>query len=312
VSLTNDVARDRGSDATDVVVSAVTLTLDPTAVRRLEGHPVIRRPDQLRLHPALGEVRWTGMTDELNHVARLKSPSVPVPILITTSGTILAGFGRWQLAVLESAEEISCIEYPLSEDEALQFILEHHQPLRGWNSFARIRLALTLEPYFQRKALANMRAGGMYKGSANLPDLDHIDVRQEIASIAGVGARNIRNTKVIIQTAHPRLIAALLEGTLSIHCAMKFCKLPPAEQLEQFVRYKEDSAVDSLIRRAIPSLKTANTELDVAPVLDALRQKEIHQPGSVRVRVGRLPQTVILLGQDLLSGPLAQRELKLT
>ena len=49
--------------------------------------------------------------------------------MITTSGTILAGFGRWRLAVFEGRREIHCIEYPLGEDESLQFILTHHQTL---------------------------------------------------------------------------------------------------------------------------------------------------------------------------------------
>ena len=75
------------------------------------------------------ELGWTGVIDEFNEAARLTNPSVTEPILITTNGTILAGFGRWRLAVLEGRREIHCIEYPLGEDESLQFILTHHQTL---------------------------------------------------------------------------------------------------------------------------------------------------------------------------------------
>ena len=96
---------------------------------------------------ALEELGWIGVIDEFNDAARLTNPSVTEPILITTNGTILAGFGRWRLAVFDGRHEIHCIEYPLSEDEALQFIISHHQTQRGWNAFVRIRLALTLEPY---------------------------------------------------------------------------------------------------------------------------------------------------------------------
>ena len=87
------------------------------------------------------------VVEELNDAARSKDQSAAEPILITTNGTILAGFGRWRLAVFERRHEIHCIEYPLSEDESLQFMLSHHQTRRGWNAFVRIRLALTLEPY---------------------------------------------------------------------------------------------------------------------------------------------------------------------
>src|SRR5208337_1422172 len=122
---------------------------------------------------------WTGAIDEFNDVARLNNQTVPEPILITTNGTILAGFRRWRSAVFDGRHEINCIEYPLGHDEALQFIISHHQPQRAWNAFIRVRLALKLELTFQKRARDNMRAGGKYKGSANLPEAQHIDVLQE-------------------------------------------------------------------------------------------------------------------------------------
>jgi hypothetical protein len=179
------------SNAVELVSAVAQQSFNPTAMRRLEGRPVVRFPEQLRLHRALEELGWTGVTDELNDAARLKNQSIPDPILITTNGTILAGFGRWWLAVFDRRHEISCIEYPLGENDSLQFILTHHQTRRGWNAFVRICLALTLEPYFQQRALDNMRAGGKYKGWANLPDLQRIEVRQEVANAAAVGARNV-------------------------------------------------------------------------------------------------------------------------
>jgi hypothetical protein len=90
----------------------------------LEGSAVVRSPQQLRPHPAFDELGWSGV-DELNNTARLKNQSVPEPILITTNGTILAGFGLWRLAVFERRHELHCIEYPLSEDESLQCILTY-------------------------------------------------------------------------------------------------------------------------------------------------------------------------------------------
>jgi len=130
---------------------------------------VVRSPQQLRLHRALEEVGWTGAMDEF---ARLTEPFTPDPILITDSRRL------WALAVgdFRRKAEINCIEYRLSEDESLQFILTHHQTRCGWNDFVRIRLALTLEPNLQQKALDNMSNGGKFKGLANLPEARHIDV----------------------------------------------------------------------------------------------------------------------------------------
>jgi hypothetical protein len=183
------------SSAREVISAVPPRSFNPTAMSWVEGHPVVRFPEQLRLHRALEELGGTDLIAELNDAARLKEQSVPEPILITTNGTILAGFGRWRLTVFEGRHEIHCIEYSLGEEESLQFIISHHQPRRGWNSFIRIRLALKLEPHFQERALYNMRVGGKYKGLANLPEAQQIDVRQEIALAAGVGARNVSNVR---------------------------------------------------------------------------------------------------------------------
>jgi hypothetical protein len=293
------------------VISAVPPPFNPTAISRLEGRAVVRSPEQLRLHRALDELGWTGVIDEFNDIARLTKPSVTEPILITTNGTILAGFGRWRLAVFERKHEIHCIEYPLSEDESLRFILTHHQTRRGWNAFVRIRLALKLEPRFQQTALENMRAGGKYKGWANLPDVRRIDVRQEIASAAAVGARNVTNVKTILDVAHPRLIDALQDGTLTINGAIQFCRLPRAEQLEQFIRYSTECATNKVIRQSIARSREEKTSLDVVAVLDALQKQAARHSGSVVVRVGRHKHTVVLVGQDLLTGPHSQKELHL-
>jgi hypothetical protein len=73
-----------------------------------------------------------------------------------------------------------------------------------------------------------MRARGKYKGLANLPDAQRIDVREEIANAAGDSPRYVGNVKTILEVAHPRLIEALRDGTLSINRAIQFCKLPRA------------------------------------------------------------------------------------
>jgi hypothetical protein len=300
-----------GASNVEAISAVPPQSFNPSAMSRLEGRPVVRPPGQLRIHRALEKVGWTGAIDEFNKAARLRHPSVTEPILITTDGTILSGFGRWRSAVFDGRPEINCIEYLLSEDESLQFILAHHQSRRGWNHFVRICLALNLEFNLQQRALDNMRAGGKFKGLANLPEA-HIDVRKEIARVAGVGDRNVSNVKTILQRAHPILIEGLKEGTLTINRAIQSCKLPKAEQLEQFIRYSEERATNMVIRRSIPRPKEEKANLDVAAILEALQRQEGREPGSVAVRVGRHKRTVVLLGRDLLTGPPFQTELNLT
>jgi len=272
-----------------------------------QGRPVVRSPGELRLHPAMKELGWTGLIDELNDAARLKDHSVPEQVLITTNGTILAGFGHWRLAMLEGWHEINCIEYPLSEDEALQFILTHHQTRCGWNDFVRIRLALTLEPSLQQTALDNMRAGGKFKGSTNLAEADRIDVREKIARRAGTGTGNVSKVKAILLSAHPNVITALQNGLLSIHRAWLWSKLPKLQQRLEFARYEEQRTQRKLLREFLP--KPASVSLDPLQVIDDLKRLQARQPGSIDIRTSQRRRTVVILGQDFAGLLGTQKEL---
>jgi hypothetical protein len=292
-------------------MAEVSPPFNPPVMGRPEGRPVVRFPEQLRQHRALDELGWTGDPEEFNNAVRFSLGSIPEPILITPNGTVLAGFGRWRLAMFEGTREIHCIEYPLSEDESLPFILKYHQARRGWNAFVRICLALTRKPLLQQTALDNMRTGGKYKGWANLPDLQRIDVREEIARTSGVCPRNVSKVEKILEVGHARLIEALQDARLKIDRAIHFCKFPRSEQLEQFIRWSEECATNKAIRRYVAHPKEAKVPPDVGTVLDVLRQQEARQPGSVVVRVSQLPQTVVFIGRDLLPKTNSQKELKL-
>jgi hypothetical protein len=303
-----DFAPIRSSTAVEVISAVPPQAFNPTAMTRLEWRPVVRSPEQLRLHPAMKELGWTGIIDELNDTARRKDHSVPEQVLITTNGTILAGFGHRRLALLQGRHEIRCIEYPLGDDEALQFIISHHQPQRGWNPFIRIRLALTLEPYLRQKALENMRAGGKCKGSTNLSTADCIDVRQEIAEFAGTGTGNVGKVKAILRSAHPNIIAALQNGLLSIHRARLWTKLPKLQQRLEFARYEEERTQRKILHEFLP--KPASVSLDLAQVIEALQLLEARQPGSIAIRTSRrLRRTVVTLGQDFSRLPGTQEEI---
>ncbi len=281
---------------------------------RTSGQTVVRGPKELRIHPALEEIGFCGFLPELNEAAQShEQMSAQEPIFVTQDGLILAGFGLWRLAVSEEIPHIECVEYRLSDENALQFMLKLQQRHTAWNPFVRIRLALKLEGALQQQALTNMQIGGKYKGSANLPEARRIDVRQEVARVAGVGAggRNVSNVKRILQTAHPRLITALQDGTLTMNRALQFCKLSKDEQLAEFVRYSEDRAAGMVIRQSLGRPKKHSNLPDAVAALEALQRMEAVRPGSVIVRPARLQRTVVLVGQDLLASPQSQGELNL-
>src|SRR5690242_8987594 len=160
-----------------------------TAVRD-DGRTVVRFLQELRIHPALEETGFCPFLPELHEVARCQDLLLPEqPVLVTHSGVILAGYGQWRMAVSRRVPTIECREYTLTDEDALQFMLSLRNRSNHWNPFIRIRLALKLEGTLQQRALNNMRMGGKYKGSATLPKAQ-IDVREQIAAIAGAGGRN--------------------------------------------------------------------------------------------------------------------------
>jgi len=136
-------------------------------------------------------------------------------------------------------------------------------------------------------------------------------VRQQIAAIAGVGARNVSNVKTILLFAHPRIIEALTHGTLTINRGMQFCKLSPAQQLEQFVRDSTERTTGKVIRQSLSRRSEQRSSAYVVKVLEALRQQEARQPGLITIRLFARNHSVVLIGRDLFSQPHSQEELKL-
>lgn len=265
---------------------------------RCRGRLVPRSPGTLQLHPALARSNLVHSVIQLHQSHMIKGRSVPAPILITTNGTIIGGFRDWHQAVSEGRPVVDCIEYSLNEEEALEFILINHQAAQNWNDFVRIRLALQLEPSLQKKALDNQIVGGKHKGSANLPKPEQIDVRRDIARFVGVGSRNVSNVKTILRKAHPALIDALTNGTLTIHRALKWCTLSQAQQEAQFAKYAVERATKRTIRHSLALLRKQKAGSDPLAVLRMLRNREVREPGLLVVRKTRLQRTVILLGRD--------------
>jgi hypothetical protein len=275
-------------------------------VARTEGRGVMCSPEQLRLHPALDEVRWTGARDEFKDLARLRNQCPPEPILVTTTRIILAGIGRWQRALLDREHQLNCIEYPLKEDEALQFILDYHQPRHGWNDFVRICLALTRKLALQRKAVENMRAGGRYKGSSNLTKADYVNVQEEIAKMAGVCRVNVDKVEMILRNAIPSIISALQSGALKISRARLWCELPKTQQEEEFARFEEERTRRKICREF--AVKGAQGLFDVARTIEALQCHESRRPGSIVIRTSHRRRTEIVLGRDLLAALDGEKE----
>ena len=264
----------------------------------LQGSPAARTPGELRLHPVFLKLNLVGTL--INYAVHGRKPpgSVPEPILITSSGLVISGVREWHAAVSEGRPVLSCNEYQLSDDEALQLILTFQQSRGVWNSFTRIQIALQQEPYLQGKARANQVAGGANKGSANLPEAKQIDVREEIAYLAGACPRNVSKVKNIISKGHPRLVEACQSGLVTIHRALQLCRVPENQQVEGLSCYLNERSSGKTTRQAIATLGVEKISPKAGTLLRALLQRESREPGSILMRAGTRKNTVILIGQD--------------
>ena len=104
---------------------------------------------------------------KLSALVRLGEMAFRDPLVIAANGTVLDGYTRWELARLQNRPTLACLEYVVSEEESLLWLLRRHRTMRGLNAFCRILLALELEPWLQQKARSNQSVGGQQRVCQN-------------------------------------------------------------------------------------------------------------------------------------------------
>ncbi|HEY7097400.1 MAG TPA: hypothetical protein VH437_11790 [Terriglobales bacterium] len=165
------------------------------------------------------------------------------PIVITKDRVVIDGYARWQLARQQGRTTIVCIEYDLTEEESIQWLVQSRRPNKGQNAYTRIILALDSEPYLQERARQNLRTGTSRKGSSNLTKIQRIDVRSEVAAIAGVADGSVTKVKQLRKTAVPAVEQAVRDGEISIHRAWLWSYEVPERQLEYLRLHRLESEI---------------------------------------------------------------------
>ena len=225
-----------------------------------EGRLVHRAPEQLRPHPVYLDVGGPVTTGKTPHDPTDPTPVI-APLLTTRDGLILDGHTRWLLAVREGQPSVVCIEYDLTDEQALLFMLDQHRHAEWLNAFCRIVMALALEPHWRARARERQRQGGTGKLSSTLTKADAIDVRAEIARAAGVGAGNVTKVKQLLKTATPAVRDALRRGEISIHRAWQGHQLESNRQNEQLDQYRSCRGLHHTIRHLLLTHRTRQDSL---------------------------------------------------
>jgi hypothetical protein len=206
---------------------------------------------ELRPHLSWARLRLTVPASKLSTLAEQGDLAFREPLVITREGIVIDGYARLELARRQGRLTLPCIEYELTEEESLRWLLQRHRQSNGLNDFIRICLALELEPLFKEKARANQQAGGQNKGSSKLTEAERLDVRSKIASAAGVSVGNVTKVKQLMKTAHPKLEKSLRAEEISIHRAWQWCHLLAEKQLEELELYLSQRGTNKTISRMI-------------------------------------------------------------
>ena len=186
-----------------------------------QGRLVHRPAAELRPHPIYLELCGPIAATQVTRVSQ-QAGAMLEPLLTTTDGTILDGRVRWPVAIDRQQPSLCCIEYDLTEEEALEFLLARHHTSESLNDFCRIVVALRLEPYYRASTPRRPAAGSTNTRSSNLTNVDRKDVRAEIARVAGVSAGNVTKVKQTIETAIPEVRESLRNRDVSIHRAWQW------------------------------------------------------------------------------------------
>ena len=232
-----------------------------------EARLVYRPAAELRPHPIYLELCGPIPAIRVKQVAQ-QTEAICEPLSVTTDGTILDGLRRWQAAMEQHQPSLPCIEYDLTEEQALRFLIARHRTSEGLNAFCRVVLALHLEPYFRESSHRRQSVGGTSKRSSNLTNVGSVDVRADIARVAGVSTGNVSKVKQLLQTVIPDVREHLRRGDVRIHRAWQWRDLSPEQQSDALWQHRHRKGIQQTIRGLIMQHTRGR---NVVPTSDQLR-----------------------------------------
>lgn len=275
--------------------------------------------EQLRPHPAYTATSLIVPAGKLANLMGLGDAVFATPLVTTASGIIIDGHARLEVARRQHRQTVSCLEYEVSDIEALQLLIATHRQSNDFNTFARVGLALHLEASLRERARDHQGQGGRNKGSSTLTEAERLDVRSEIGRIAAASAGTVTKVKQVLNVAVPDLLEALRVGEVSIDRAWQWSGLEAYKQREALRAHKTAKGVRKTIRtllarqarssvpRPFSPLQVVSSELSdiLAEISNTARTVE------VVVAPFDAPGNFLVVSHELYKSLNAQRELNL-
>jgi len=195
----------------------------------------------------------------LNALLEMGEDAFLFPLIVTSSGIVIDGYARLEVARLQGRAIVECVEYDISEEEALRRLLLCHRPSPGLVPFSRIAMARDLAKSFKEKALQHQQAGGKSKGSSKLTEAQKVEVRKELAAAAGVSVGTLSHALEVLKTGDQEIVRALCNGEIKIDRAWRWSKESRVCQCENLKLYRRhrgmERVAEKLVARQVKRLK---------------------------------------------------------
>lgn len=188
----------------------------PLSITNVPEQLQVCKVDDLKPHPGLLRLGLLTAVHKVSALADRGELAFADPLTVTHEDFILDGYARWTLAKTRGRREVRCLVRQLSEQEALIELLRAQHRSTHLNDFNRILLALELEEHFRAVARRNQQAGGRDKLVSDLTEAQRVDVRAEIARVAGVSTGNVNHARFLLEAAAPEVLAALKDDKIRI------------------------------------------------------------------------------------------------
>jgi hypothetical protein len=237
------------------------------------------RVADLRLHPAYARLGITISASRLNALLEMGNDAFLFPLIVTSTGIVIDGLARLEVARLQGRINAECVQYDISEEEALRRLILCHRPSPGLPPFARIDMSRDLAKRLKEKALQHQQAGGKDKGSSKLTAAQKIDVRKKVAAMVGVSVGTLSHAGEVLKAGDPEILRALRNGEIKIDRAWRWAKHSRTCQRENLKLYKRrrgmERVVEKLVARQQRKLKCERLHAGCSKIIspsDALRE----------------------------------------
>jgi hypothetical protein len=205
----------------------------------------------LKPHPSYAQLGIKIPAYRLNELLELGEDAFIFPLFITSTGIVIDGYARLEIAQLQGRETVMCVEFDITEEEALRRLILCHRHLPGLPAFCRVKLAVPLAKSLKEKALQHQQNGGKNKGSSKLTEAQRIDVRQKIAAIIGISVGTLSHASDVLKNGEREVLQALYNGQVKIDRAWRWSKQSKMRQRENLRLYCKRRGMERVAKKLI-------------------------------------------------------------